>query len=228
MVAPFDAQASAATWLRDNGATKIAVIDDGTAAGASITKAVAAELGSAVALTDSLPAAPKTAPAGGEDFSAVVAKVTSAQADAVYFAGLSSRGGYLLKQLRASGFAGKVMMAGGTSTPAFLPTAGNAASEGATYTCTCAPPSASAAFEQAYRALFGAVPPDYTAEAFDATTILLQGLAAGVHDRSAMTRYVRDFSGTGICKPQISFDSNGYIRAIRPGSIRSTTAPGFR
>jgi ABC-type branched-subunit amino acid transport system substrate-binding protein len=212
VIASNSGQASAASYLHDPvGATKVAVIDDGSVYGTTITAIVRTELGGGVALSASLPAAPKTTPAAGEDFSALVTRITDAQADAVYFAGKTSRAGYLLKQLRAAGFTGTFMSAEGMSTPAFLKTAGAAASEGALFTCTCAPASASPAYEQAYHALFSAVPPDYSAEAFDATTIFLQGLAAGIHDRSSMTQYVRNYSGTGISKPKIAFDAHGYI-----------------
>ena len=206
-----DQAAPSATYLLDTvHATRVAVIDDGGPYGTPITQIVAATLGSALALKASLPAAPKTTPAAGEDFSALVQHITSVKSDAVYYAGKLMRAGYLFKQLRAAGFTGTFMSAGGVSTPAFFETAGAAASEGAFYTCTCAPPTASAAFEDAYRATFEHVPPDFSGEAYDATTLFLQALAAGIHDRSAMTHYVRDYSGTGITK-KISFDSHGYI-----------------
>jgi branched-chain amino acid transport system substrate-binding protein len=62
------------------------------------------------------------------------------------------------------------------------------------------------AFRAAFRERYGHEPSPYAAEAFDATTVLLDGIDAGHITREALLAYVDGYNGTGVTGP-LRFDN---------------------
>jgi branched-chain amino acid transport system substrate-binding protein len=88
---------------------------------------------------------------------------------------------------------------------------GGAAAEGALLTCSCGPVDRPAEFVEAFGDATGGKTPDaYAPETYDATRILLAGIAAGVEDRAGMVAFVRAYDGEGLAGP-IAFGDNGQI-----------------
>ena len=49
----------------------------------------------------------------------------------------------------------------------------------------------------------------YAVESYDATNIILSGIAAGKTTRSGMLNWIKGYNGTGVAGNSISFDRNG-------------------
>ena len=194
---------AAAAYIKDTlKAKKTYIIDDASEYGAGLAGIVEKDLGAdAVAGTD-------TVQAGDTDFSATVSKVVDSGADAVFFGGYYAEATILIGQLRDGGFDGTFVVADGVKDPAFLD-AGSAA-EGTIITCPCIPDTdpAVADFASAYEDEFGEAPGTYAAEAYDAASIFLDGIADGATDREAMLEFVNNYDEAGITK-QLKFDETG-------------------
>jgi len=211
---------AAAAYIKDTlKAKKTYIIDDASEYGAGLAGIVEKDLGAdAVAGTD-------TVQAGDTDFSATVSKVVDSGADAVFFGGYYAEATILIGQLRDGGFDGTFVVADGVKDPAFLD-AGSAA-EGTIITCPCIPDTdpAVADFASAYEDEFGEAPGTYAAEAYDAASIFLDGIADGATDREAMLEFVNNYDEAGITK-QLKFDETGepadvhvYAYTVEDGAI---------
>lgn len=200
---------AAATYIKDTlKAKKTFVIDDASEYGAGLAGIVEDDLGgSAVAGSD-------TIQVGDTDFSATVSKVVDSNADAVFFGGYYAEATILIGQLRDGGFDGTFVVADGVKDPAFLD-AGDAA-EGTIITCPCIPDTdpAVAEFASAYEDEFGEAAGTYAAEAYDAASIFLDGIADGAGDREAMLEFVNNYDEAGITK-QLSFDETGEPSEVK-------------
>ena len=200
---------AAATYIKDTlKAKKTFVIDDASEYGAGLAGIVEDDLGgSAVAGSD-------TIQVGDTDFSATVSKVVDSNADAVFFGGYYAEATILIGQLRDGGFDGTFVVADGVKDPAFLD-AGDAA-EGTIITCPCIPDTdpAVADFASAYEDEFGEAAGTYAAEAYDAASIFLDGIADGATDREAMLEFVNNYDEAGITK-QLSFDETGEPSEVK-------------
>jgi branched-chain amino acid transport system substrate-binding protein len=194
---------AAATYIKDTlKAKKTFIIDDASEYGSGLAGIVEDDLGkSAVAGSD-------TIQVGDTDFSATVTKTVDSGADAVFFGGYYAEATILIGQLRDGGFDGTFVVADGVKDPAFLD-AGDAA-EGTIITCPCIPDTdpAVAEFAKAYEDEFGEAPGTYAAEAYDAATVFLDGIAAGNSDRESMLEFVNNYDEAGITK-QLKFDETG-------------------
>lgn len=217
---------AAATYISDTlGATGTYVIDDASEYGAGLAEIVEEDLGDGVVGTD-------TIQAGQTDFSPVVTKVVDSGADTVFFGGYYAEATILVGQLRDGGFDGTFVVADGVKDPAFLD-AGEAA-EGAIITCPCIPDTdpAVAEFAADYEAEFGEAPGTYAAEAYDAASIFLAGLADGIDNREDMLAFVNAYDEPGITK-QLKFDETGepadvhvYAYKVEGGAIVSDSEIG--
>jgi branched-chain amino acid transport system substrate-binding protein len=205
---------AAATYIKDTlKAKKTYVIDDASEYGAGLAGIVQDDLGaSAVAGSD-------TIQVGDTDFSATVSKVVDSGADTVFFGGYYAEATILIGQLRDGGFEGTFVVADGVKDPAFLD-AGDAA-EGTIITCPCIPDTdpAVAEFASAYEDEFGEAAGTYAAEAYDAATIFLDGIAGGNGDREAMLEFVNNYDEPGITK-QLSFDETGEPSEVKVYSYK--------
>jgi len=219
VIANDGAQAPAAAKYitGDGGATKVFVVDDGSDYGKGLADGVRDALGSADVGDD-------TITTGQTDFSATVQKIMSSGADGVYYGGYYQECGLLLKQLRQAGYKGVFGSGDGSHNAAVITAAGANAAEGAFFTDAGAPPT------DDFTALFekynnGEEPGSYSAEAYDATKVFLDGIAAGVTTREAMQDFITDYDEQGVTK-EIKFDDTGevatqtiYVYKVENGSF---------
>lgn len=194
---------AAATYIQDEiGAKSVFVIDDASEYGAGLANIVKDNLGDLVVGTD-------TIQVGDTDFSATATKVTSSDADTVFFGGYYAEAALLVSQLRDRGFDGTFVVADGVKDPAYVDGAKKAA-EGTVITCPCIPATdpAVADFAKAYEDAFGEQPGTYAAEAYDSANIFLDGIAEGIDNREDMLNFINEYDEPGITK-QLKFDETG-------------------
>jgi branched-chain amino acid transport system substrate-binding protein len=202
-------------------AKSVFVIDDATEYGAGLAGIVRDELGDTVADND-------TIQAGQTDFSATVTKANASKADTIFFGGYYPEAALLISQLRDGGFEGTFVVADGVKDPGFLEGAKDAA-EGTIVTCPCIPAEDPAVeeFASAYEAEFGGAPGTYAAEAYDAASIFLDGIAEGIDNREDMLTFINEYDQPGVTK-QLKFDEAGepsdvhiYAYKVEGGEIVS-------
>lgn len=183
-----------AKYIKDTlKSQKVFLIDDTTAYGKGLVDQVKKELGTAVTGSDTVQ--PKQT-----QFSATVTKVMASKPDALFYSGYYAEGAPFVKQLRAAGYTGKIVVPDGVKDPAFVDGAGQAA-EGTIVTCPCVPPEkAEGTFAQDYQKAFNREAGTYSAEAFDAANIFLAGIKAGKTSRKDMEAFVDAYEGQGITK----------------------------
>ncbi|WP_432515366.1 branched-chain amino acid ABC transporter substrate-binding protein [Kineococcus sp. SYSU DK001] len=197
---------AAAQYITETlGKQKVYVVDDSTEYGKGLADLVRESLGSAD-IKDN------TIQKGQTDFSAVVADIRASGADAVFFGGYYAEGGLLLKQMREAGLSNDqvaFVSDDGAKDQGLVTAAGEAAAEGALLTCPCLPPDkAGGTFVQDYTAAVGSAPATYSAEGYDAATILLEGISEGNVTREDLLSYVKSYDAPGVTK-QLKFDDKG-------------------
>jgi branched-chain amino acid transport system substrate-binding protein len=197
---------AAAAYIQDVlQSENVFVVDDASAYGAGLAEIVTDSLGDAVVATD-------TIQTGQTDFSATITAIRDSGADAVFFGGYYAEGGLLVQQMRGAGVDATFVVPDGVKDPGFIEAAGDAA-EGTIITCPCLPPEESQEFFDAYQEAFGTAPATYSAEAFDAANVFLEGILDGNTDRESLLQWVNDFEGDGITKA-IVFDEAGEVENI--------------
>lgn len=148
------------------------------------------------------------------NYSSTVAAVLRADADAVFFGGLSVPGARLVRQLREAGFRGDFVGGDGVYQDEFI-TAGGAAAVGAYGSCPCLDATGGSpervAFALEYADVYGSVPGAFAAEYYDSADVILRAIADGATSRSAVEQWVTDADVSGLTK-RIRFEPNGNIR----------------
>jgi branched-chain amino acid transport system substrate-binding protein len=203
--------------------TKVAVIDDNSEYGLGIADIVRTSLptfGSTVAVSDHID--PKAS-----DYSATVTKVKASGATAIFFGGYYAQAGPLLKQLRDGNVTAKFVSDDGSDDPKLVSTAGATAAEGAVITCPCGDITknpAAASFVSDYKTSSGADPGTYSAEAFDAANLVLQGIAASYTTGSGLNTYLSTADYKGLAN-ELKFDATNQIVSptIYAYSVKSGT-----
>ena len=197
---------AAATYISDVlQSQSVFVVDDASEYGAGLAEIVAEDLGDVVVGRD-------TIQTGQTDFSATITAIRDAGAEAVFFGGYYAEAGLLVQQMRGAGLDSTFVVADGVKDPGFIE-AGGEATEGTIITCPCLPPEEQQEFFTAFEEAFGAAPATYSAEAYDAANVFLQGIAEGNTDRESLLTWVNEYEGEGITKP-ISFDETGEVAEI--------------
>ncbi len=155
-----------------------------------------------------------------QDFSSVVTDIKSSGADLVWYGGYYAEAGRLKKQLAAENVNAEFVSGDGSLDKGFIEAAGAANAEGARLTCPCNLALESSEgklkeFYDNYKSKVGREPGLYSAEGYDATKILIQGIKAGNDTREELLRYVEEQVGTyeGISKT-IAFEPNGNLRGL--------------
>ena len=161
---------------------KVCVASDGTEGGNNQLRAMSEQLGT-IADTNCSGA------------SATVENIARSAPDAVYFGGFTDPAKTLWRQLDAAGVRSLFTASDGVFTKDFESdfTPGPAVT-----TCGCGPGSQE--FTAAYVKEFRAQPPLWAAEAYDVATIMLAGIDSGAHDRAALTKFLRNYSGPGVVR----------------------------
>ncbi|WP_433577573.1 protein kinase domain-containing protein [Nocardia brasiliensis] len=171
---------------------KICVVEDKSGYGRSLAGSVVAGIGAAA---DARCGAEITR--GERGFATVVDDIATAEPDAVFYSGQYEEAAGLLRQLRGAGVTAPFVSAESTVTADFVAAAGDSAA-GALISCSCGP--VVSRFAADYEALNGQPPGPGSAEAYDLTTIVLKGIAAGQDTRAKLLTYLHSYDGTGLAR----------------------------
>lgn len=137
---------------------------------------------------------------GEQDFSSVVTKIKSKNADLVFWTAYYADGGLLIKQLRTAGYKGTIVVGDGSCDPQLINVAG-AASDGV---YVLSPPiadflPAAQKFVTDFKAKYNANPGPYAPLAYDGIKVLADAMTrAGGTDGKAVIKALqdtKDFSG---------------------------------
>jgi branched-chain amino acid transport system substrate-binding protein len=203
--------ARGAEWAKKMGCKSVFVVHDRELYGKGITdvfRARAEEIGLKIAGVEGIDV---RAP----NYKALATKIKAANVDLVYFGGVTqSNAGQFTKDLRASGFKGKLMVPDGCVELAFIQSAGpeNVFETYATFGGLPADQlkGRGAEFVRRYREKYQIEPEAYAAYGYEAGRVSLDAIArAGKKDRLAILEAVaatRDFDGV---LGRWSFDPNG-------------------
>jgi len=114
---------------------------------------------------------------GDKDFSALVARLKSADPDVVYFGGIFREGGYLIRQMRQAGLTATFVSGDGVLDPEFVKIAGEEAATGAFLTFAPDPRLLASARSviQRFEARYGPIGP-YVLYTYDAMGVLLHAI----------------------------------------------------
>ncbi|XVX21884.1 branched-chain amino acid ABC transporter substrate-binding protein [Actinomycetota bacterium] len=166
--------AAAAEFIKSEGAKAVALIDDNTSYSKDITTRTDEDLkplGVSVVNKQSVTA-------GESDYSGAVTAINRAKADFVYWTGYYQEGGLLIKQLRAAGYKGKIMVADGSVDTKLVSIAGGSTGEGVFATMTQTPQTIPGGEEWVanYKKSFNAEPGPYSTQAYDAVRIAAEAV----------------------------------------------------
>lgn len=186
-------------------ADKVYVVDDQSAYGAGLADEVKKVIGTPVGY-DKIQVKQT-------NFSAVVTKITSSGATALFFGGYYTEAGLLLKQLKGAGWKGTMIAGDGVNDSNFIKVAGQQVAEGTILTCPCAPATkAKGSFVTDYKTKFNVDPGTYADVSFDITKIMLEGIKAGKSSRADLNSFINSYSGTGAATGvTYKFESNGEL-----------------
>jgi branched-chain amino acid transport system substrate-binding protein len=184
------------------GAKSVCVIRDDSAYGQGLATELTKALGDAATCQEEV----KT---GQREFSAAIGTIQSANPDAIFYSGYYDEGAPFAQQLRDAGVEAELVVPDGVKDPIFVQNAGEA-SDGVYMTCPCLPGDVFPEFTQAYKARWNVDPQTYSAEAYDATTILLRGLDQGISDRAGLLDFVKNYDGQGLTK-HFKWNANGEL-----------------
>lgn len=150
-----------------------------------------------------------TTPAGTTDFTATIAKIKKAKANAVIYTGYFSQASIFVKQLRDSG--SKITFAAGDGVldNQFIKLARKAA-EGVLLSAPAIPMETASPKLAAEMKKAGWTPGVYTTESYDAANFFLAAIKAGNTDRASINKYVSTKSFKGLSKT-LKFDDKGEV-----------------
>jgi branched-chain amino acid transport system substrate-binding protein len=149
---------------------------------------------------------------GEKDYSPVVTKVKAVNPDLVFFGGIYTEGGLLIKQFKAVGGTAPFIGGDGIMSEELLKI-GGAATEGtyATFGPDTKDSPTAKGFNENYRKKYGE-PGVYSVYAYDAANILLQAVQkAGTTDGKALTAAIRAIDFTGALG-HVQFDAKGDVK----------------
>ena len=133
------------------------------------------------------------------EFSAVIGQVQQQAPQAIFYSGYYQEAAPLIQQLRDAGVQTTFIGPDGVKDEQYVVNAAGSA-DGSLLSCPCVPQEGFTDFSNAYRQAFGVAPQTYSAESYDATTILLRGLDQGIADRPGLLNHVRNYNGQGLTK----------------------------
>ena len=211
--------AALAHFAQTLGLTRVFIVDDNETYGLDLADAFAAE-----SIKDGLTILGHEHLASHQqDFKALLTKIAAAKPDMLFFGGVSSTGGALLRRQMPDAGLGKLPYFGGDGIASddFLKTAG-AAADG-TYWTIAAPDvnrlASARSFVKAYRSRFKSEPGGYSAPAYTATKIVLAAIekaiaaGGGFPTRDAVLTNVAATQDFASPIGSVGFDANGDTTA---------------
>ncbi|ELS51095.1 putative Amino acid/amide ABC transporter substrate-binding protein, HAAT family (Precursor) [Streptomyces viridochromogenes Tue57] len=198
---------TAAEFLKEQGSTRVALVDDNTSYSTDIAKRTAQDaqaLGIKVANHQSVTA-------GESDYSGAVNAVIRSKADFVYWTGYYQEGGLLIKQLKAAGYKGKFMVADGSVDPKLIQIAGQKNAQGVFATMTQTPQTipGGEAWIKKYKAKFGSAPGPYSTQAYDAVRVAAEAVkSAGSTNGDKVVKALEQINDFKIFSGSLKFTSD--------------------
>ncbi|WP_089006529.1 branched-chain amino acid ABC transporter substrate-binding protein [Micromonospora viridifaciens] len=215
---------AALKFMKKEGATKVALMDDNTSYSKDIADTTAKLLTGSPAL-----AGRESVTAGESDYSANVNAILKSQPDFIYWTGYYQEGGLIIRQLRQAGYTGKIMVADGSVDQKLVDIAGPAVAEGVFATMTQTPDTLQGAdtWIADYKSKFGADPGPYSTQAYDAVRVAAEAVKqAGSTDGDAVIKALEGidgfqlFSGPLKFTPDHTLTSGGFqILVVENGKI---------
>ncbi|RKN50708.1 branched-chain amino acid ABC transporter substrate-binding protein [Micromonospora endolithica] len=191
------------TYVKSQNATKVFMIDDGSAYGAGITAELGKNLGPLLAGSDKIQERQS-------QFDPTIAKIKAAGADFVFYGGYTREAAPLVRQMRAAGIKAKFVGPDGLYDPAF-PEGASGGAEGSIITCPCLPADkAGGSFAADYQKAYGQAPGSYGAEGFDAAQIYVDAFKDGKKSRADILAFVKAYDKQGVSK-YVKFAENGDV-----------------
>ncbi|MDT0265063.1 branched-chain amino acid ABC transporter substrate-binding protein [Streptomyces sp. DSM 44915] len=197
-----------ARWLaQQDGVESVMVIDDVTPYGEGLADVAMEELAA-----NGLEAQRQSVPADTVDYGSAARNVTSADVDALIYAGYYEALAPFARRLAEGGFEGIGISGDGSNDDEFINLAGGAA-EGWYLTCPCTDATAEEAtadFADRYQEEFGEAPGTYSAESYDVTNMIIQAIAGleGDVNRQAVYEALAGGEYEGLTKT-FSFTDTG-------------------
>jgi branched-chain amino acid transport system substrate-binding protein len=164
---------------------------------------------------------------GEKDYSPVVTKVKAARPDLVFFGGIYTEGGLLIKQFKAVGGTAPFIGGDGIMSEELLKI-GGPGTEGtyATFGPDTKDSPSAKGFNESYRKKYGE-PGVYSIYAYDAANILLQAIQkAGTTDGKAVTAAIRA-TDANCALGHIQFDEKGDVK-VSPYVVWQVTGGKFK
>jgi branched-chain amino acid transport system substrate-binding protein len=233
----FQGPASAAFAVNDLGAKKIFIIQDKTAYGQGLAdafKGAAEQLGAEVIGYEGITV-------GEKDFNGVLNQVTAKSPDFIYFGGLYSEGGLLVKQAREKGITVPFMGGDGLDSSTMVEIAGDKTVD--TYYSSVAADISKVEggpeWAKKYEEKFNKKPEGFSAYGYDSMGVLLAGLEKAIAGNGGKlpsreqvrdaVRGIQDYKGIVT---QVAFDEKGdnnfakvfifkFEGAVYPGAMVS-------
>ena len=150
-------------------------------------------------------------------FDSIITPILAAQPDLVFWGGIYSEGGPLLKQMREKGIEAQFMGPDGIDSDQFAALAGESA-VGVKYSTVAGPPSeypAAAQFAQDYQAKFNASAPSFSPQAYDAAAICMVAIAKAAQEangkptREQVSAAMQDLGTFAGATGNVTFDEKG-------------------
>jgi branched-chain amino acid transport system substrate-binding protein len=193
--------------FKDLQAKRAAIIHDKTAYGQGVAeefKKQFEKIGGVVTAFEGLQT-------GDRDFRSLLTRVKGTNPRAIYFGGMFSEGGILVRQTRDLGFKGYFVTCEANYDPSFIQTAGDAA-EGAFVTFLGSPPElqpAAKSFIERYKARYpNEAVKSYDHYGYEVASILLQTIQAAGTDKKKIIDYLHATTFDGVLG-KTQFDEKG-------------------
>ncbi|MGW3314717.1 branched-chain amino acid ABC transporter substrate-binding protein [Streptomyces fungicidicus] len=195
---------AAARFIKAEGSRRVALVDDNTSYSTDITKRTRDELG----LLGTKVVNHQSVTAGESDYSGAVNAVLDSKADFVYWTGYYQEGGLLIKQLKAAGYQGSIMVADGSVDGKLIKIAGKSNAQGVFATMTQTPQTipGGQAWIAKYKKKFGSDPGPYSTQAYDAVRVAAEAVeVAGSTDGQAVIEALEQIDGFKIFSGPLEF-----------------------
>jgi branched-chain amino acid transport system substrate-binding protein len=198
--------AAVSTYLKGQNATKVFLVDDGSAYGAGIADELEKNLNTAGGVTVTRDKVQEQQ----TQFDATIAKMRAAAPEYVFHGGYTREAAPMVRQMRAGGITAKFIGPDGLYDPAFAEGASGGA-EDAIITCPCLPAErAGGTFAADYQAEFNVAPGSYGAEGYDAAKIFLDAFLDGKNTRADVLAFVKAYDKQGVSK-HLKFNAQGDV-----------------
>ncbi len=198
-------QAQAAVdWIKKQGKTRVALMDDNTSYSVDIANLTAESLkeeGITVAKHDSVTA-------GESDYSANVNTILKSNPDFVYWTGYYQEGGLIIRQLRQAGYDGEIMVGDGSVDGQLIQIAGQKNAQGVFATMTQTPDTIEGAEDWIadYKDTFGSEPGPYSTQSYDAVRLAAEAIKnAGSTNGDDVIKALEDIDGFELFSGPLTF-----------------------